>query len=42
VREWLGALLTAGVVEFEPATKRFFLPPEHAGYLIRHDVNWST
>jgi len=33
VREWLGALLTAGVVEFEPVTKQFFLPPEHAGYL---------
>jgi len=29
VREWLGALLTAGAVEFEPVTKQFFLPPEH-------------
>src|SRR4029077_5232476 len=35
VREWLGALLTAGVVEFEPVTKQFFLPTEHAGYLTR-------
>ena len=35
VREWLGALLTAGVVEFEPTTQEFSLPPEHASYLTR-------
>ncbi len=35
VREWLGALTTAGVVELEPATERFSLPPEHAAFLTR-------
>ncbi len=35
VREWLGALTTAGVVELEPATQRFSLPPEHAAFLTR-------
>lgn len=35
VREWLGAMVTAGVVEFDPATKRYTLPVEHAAYLTR-------
>lgn len=35
VREWLGAMVTAGVVEFDPATKRYALPAEHAAYLTR-------
>ena len=35
VREWLGAMVTAGVVEIDSAHQRFFLPPEHAGYLTR-------
>jgi 2-polyprenyl-3-methyl-5-hydroxy-6-metoxy-1,4-benzoquinol methylase len=35
VREWLGALVTAGVVEVDPPTLRFSLPPEHAAYLTR-------
>ena len=35
VREWLGAMVTAGVVECDPATNRFRLPPEHAGFLTR-------
>jgi hypothetical protein len=35
VRECLGALLTSGVVEFEPSTRHFYLPSEHAGYLTR-------
>src|SRR5690554_4133367 len=30
VREWLGAMVTSGVVDYEPATKRYSLPPEHA------------
>jgi hypothetical protein len=33
VRGCLGALLTSGVVEFEPSTQQFFLQPEHSGYL---------
>jgi len=35
VREWLGAMVTAGVVEVDPATTRFVLPAEHAAYLTR-------
>src|SRR5512147_267771 len=35
VREWLGAMVTAGVVEVDPKTERFTLPPEHAGFLTR-------
>jgi 2-polyprenyl-3-methyl-5-hydroxy-6-metoxy-1,4-benzoquinol methylase len=35
VREWLGAMVTAAVVEVDPATTRFVLPAEHAAYLTR-------
>lgn len=35
VREWLGAMTTAGVVQVDPTTLRFSLPPEHAGCLTR-------
>ena len=35
VREWLGAMLTAGVVEHEPASGTYSLPPEHAARLTR-------
>jgi 2-polyprenyl-3-methyl-5-hydroxy-6-metoxy-1,4-benzoquinol methylase len=35
VREWLGAMVTAGVMEVDPATTRFVLPAEHAAYLTR-------
>lgn len=30
VREWLGALVTAEVVEYDPATRLYTLPAEHA------------
>jgi hypothetical protein len=30
VREWLGSVATAGVLELDPATGRYSLPPEHA------------
>jgi len=30
VREWLGAVTTGGIVEYDEATGTFFLPPEHA------------
>jgi len=33
VREWLGGLTVAGVLEFDAATSRYTLPPEHAGWL---------
>jgi ubiquinone/menaquinone biosynthesis C-methylase UbiE len=35
VREWLGAMVTAGVVEIDPATTRFSLPAEHGAFLTR-------
>ena len=35
VREWLGALLTGGVVEFDASSQGFFLPAEHAAFLTR-------
>lgn len=35
VREWLGAMVTAGVVEVDPAAARYWLPREHAAYLTR-------
>ncbi|GAB4287037.1 MAG: class I SAM-dependent methyltransferase [Ignavibacteriaceae bacterium] len=35
VREWLGALTTGKIVEYDPLTKTFLLPPEHAAYLTR-------
>jgi 2-polyprenyl-3-methyl-5-hydroxy-6-metoxy-1,4-benzoquinol methylase len=35
VREWLGAMVTGQVVEYEPATSTYYLPPEHAASLTR-------
>lgn len=35
VREWLGAMVTAGVVNVDPQSVRYHLPPEHAAYLTR-------
>jgi 2-polyprenyl-3-methyl-5-hydroxy-6-metoxy-1,4-benzoquinol methylase len=35
VREWLGAMLTAGVVSVDPRTMRFSLPQEHGAFLTR-------
>ena len=35
VREWLGAMVTARVVEFDPASGRYALPAEHAAFLTR-------
>ena len=35
VQEWLGAVVLAGVVELDPATNRYWLPPEHAECLTR-------
>jgi DNA-binding IclR family transcriptional regulator len=29
-REWLSAIYCAGFLEYDPATRRFSLPPEHA------------
>lgn len=35
VREWLGAMVTSSVVEYDPKTKNFNLPSEHSGFLTR-------
>ena len=35
VREWLGAMATAGVIEVDPSSTRFVLPPENAAFLTR-------
>src|SRR6266581_1549895 len=35
VREWLGAMVTGGVIEFDPAAKTYRLPAEHAVSLTR-------
>ena len=34
VREWLGAMTAAGVVEYDQGAGTFRLPPEHAGMLV--------
>src|SRR5688572_22030127 len=33
VREWLGAMVTGGVVDYDPADQTYRLPPEHAAWL---------
>ncbi len=33
VREWLGAMVTGGIVEFDPGTGAYVLPPEHAAVI---------
>jgi len=35
VREWLGAMATGGIVEFDPAARTYWLPGEHAAALTR-------
>jgi SAM-dependent methyltransferase len=35
VREWLGAMLTGGVVDYDPADGTYALPAEHAAWLTR-------
>jgi 2-polyprenyl-3-methyl-5-hydroxy-6-metoxy-1,4-benzoquinol methylase len=35
VREWLGAMVAAGVVDHDPRSQTYRLPPEHAAYLTR-------
>ena len=33
VREWLGAMVTGGIMQFDPGSGTFHLPPEHAACL---------
>jgi SAM-dependent methyltransferase len=35
VREWLGAMVTGGVVDYDPAAGAYALPAEHAAWLTR-------
>ena len=35
VREWLGALVTGRVIDYDPSTRGYRLPPEHAAWLTR-------
>jgi SAM-dependent methyltransferase len=35
VREWLGAMTTAGIVDYEPGRGAYRLPPEHAAMTTR-------
>ena len=35
VREWLGTMTTGRIVEYDPGTGKYRLPPEHASWLTR-------
>ena len=35
VREWLGAMVTGGIVEYDPTTSTYLLPAEHAQAVTR-------
>lgn len=35
VREWLGAMTVSRILNYDPATQKYSLPPEHAGYTTR-------
>lgn len=35
VREWLGCMVTAGIVDYDPQLAHYRLPPEHAAFLTR-------
>jgi 2-polyprenyl-3-methyl-5-hydroxy-6-metoxy-1,4-benzoquinol methylase len=35
VREWLGAMVTGRVIEYDPAANTYLLPAEHAAFLTR-------
>jgi len=35
VREWLAAMVTGGVIEYDPAQGTYHLPDEHAVWLTR-------
>lgn len=38
VREWLAVMVTAGVVDYDPASQTYRLPAEHARFLTRDSV----
>jgi len=39
VREWLNALVTAGVINYHPQEKTYALPDEHANWLTRRSTD---
>ncbi len=40
LREWLGAMVTAEYVDYEPASATYYLPPEHAAPLADEDFRF--
>jgi 2-polyprenyl-3-methyl-5-hydroxy-6-metoxy-1,4-benzoquinol methylase len=42
VREWIGAMVTGGVVDFDPASNCYSLSAEHAAFLTRADSGQSV
>jgi SAM-dependent methyltransferase len=39
VREWLGAMVTGGIVDYDPSNQTYFLPPERAACLTEGATN---
>jgi 2-polyprenyl-3-methyl-5-hydroxy-6-metoxy-1,4-benzoquinol methylase len=35
IREWLGAMVTGNIIEYDPLTEKYFLPMEHSAFLTR-------
>ena len=35
LREWLGVMVTSGVVDYDPTDRTYTLPPEHGAFLTR-------
>lgn len=35
IREWLGAMVTGKIIEYDPLTEKYFLPKEHSAFLTR-------
>lgn len=38
VREWLGGMVVGRFIEYDPKTRKYTLPPEHAAFLTRNAV----
>jgi 2-polyprenyl-3-methyl-5-hydroxy-6-metoxy-1,4-benzoquinol methylase len=35
IREWLGAMVTGNIIEYDPSTEKYLLPKEHSAFLTR-------
>jgi 2-polyprenyl-3-methyl-5-hydroxy-6-metoxy-1,4-benzoquinol methylase len=35
VREWLGAMVTGKIIDYDPTDQKYFLPKEHAAFITR-------